>query len=775
MTKKHLAFALSLMATVLLAQNVFAATACSTGATIQFMGAGSSAQFNTLAYAAEDIIGSANFNLMSFKGNGSIVDSRPNYEATPQPSVSDSATIWIAWDNGANCNVYTYFSVDSGIGVKDFMAAIALKVGTKTYQVAGAYPTLTAALTSSPACAGTLTNCNQVGGLLDIVSSVGGNTLDVLPTTIYNAMTVIPASYVAQVPTPSPQPYCGQLNGTAGFYCSFNVAGTDIRPEDALYAVTRALSAYNTTNGISGLGYGQTGCGANATYPTEIGCPIYDAFGQKKEFNVINFALSGADPIAKGTVQKYTTLSVGASPVVVFVNNGDTANFGSTSGGNYVYTDITRGALSQVFNGTLSCTADILASGAPGAGAPIQVVQREPLSGTYNTFEFTGVRTLGGSAATAVPINKVTSLTWITNDDSGQELGINPTEGIASSCQNLNGSTVGVPAIGCGDPVFVYSGPSTTSVPTTGCSSGSTTLTGGAPLRLRAIGTGEEVPAALAAYNPCTSGSNTAKCASGVNGPTSGNAFNVVNGIGYSFWSYGNLAPMATGQSCTTSNPVTCTAYNGHYLTVNGVDPLFATAGGALDTNANPAGAFNVPQCNLNGTLPCWSHNIPFTNIYNGSYPLWSLLRLVTFENVSGKSATPAAVLNMTAYDQEEVANASRNTADFVPFLTNLTNSGSLTAPAWTGNLNLWVFREHFVQSKINGYNGHSACSPALTSTTTVSLQGGTSGQATCLVDLGGDVGGEVMTVQADFDFNSDFGNVVIGTSKDPEFYGRHQ
>jgi len=773
MTKKHLAFALSLLATVLLAQNVFAATACSSGATIQFMGAGSSAQFNTLAYAAEDIIGSGNFNLMSFKGNGSIVDSRPNYEATPQPSVSDSATIWIAWDNGANCNVYTYFSVDSGIGVKDFMASVALKVGTKTYQVAGAYPTLTAALTSTPACAGTSTNCSQVGGLPDQVVSGNGDTLDVLPTTIYNAMTVVPASYVSQVPTPSPQPYCGQLNGTAGFYCSFNAAGTDIRPEDALYAVTRALSAYNTTNGVSGLGYNVIGCGANATYPTEIGCPIYDAFGQAKVFNVINFGLSGTDPIAKGTVQKYTTVSVGAAPLLVFVNNSDTSNFGSTSSGNYVYTDITRGALSQVFNGTLSCTGDILASGAPGAGAPIQVVQREPLSGTYNTFEFTGVRTLGGSAATAISINKVSSLTWITNDDSSQELGINPTEGL-TSCQNITGTTVGVPAIGCGDPVFVYSGPSTTSVPSTGCSSGSTTLTGGAPLRLRAIGTGEEVPATLSLYNACTDGSNTAKCASGVAGPTSGNAFDIHNGIGYAFWSYGNFAKVQAG-TCTTTNPVTCTAYNGHYLTVGGVDPLFNTPGGALDTNPNPVGAYNIPQCNLN-SLPCSSTGLPFTHIYDGGYPLWSLLRLVTFANVTSKVSTPAAVLNMAAYDQEEVANSSRNTADFVPFLTNLSNSGTLTAPVWTGNLNLWVFREHFQQSKINGYNGHSACSPALTSATTVNLVGGTSGAATCLVDLGGDEGGEVMTVQGDFDFISDFGGVLFGTAHAPaEIYGRHQ
>jgi len=269
-------------------------------------------------------------------------------------------------------------------------------------------------------------------------------------------------------------------------------------------------------------------------------------------------------------------------------------------------------------------------------------------------------------------------------------------------------------------------------------STGSTGKACGAGLRLRAIGTGQEVPAALGQSNK---GGSV-----------------VSDGIGYAFWSYGNFAPAVVAGSCTIvgGQYTTCTNL-GHYLTVDGIDPLFATAGGALDSPANPNNAYNLPQCDFASLATgqnCFK--IPFTHMLDGTYPLWSLLRTVTFQNSGTTSATPPGVLNVTAYEENDAATNDR-TSDFVPFLNTLANTGSFTAPIWTGNLNFGVFRSHYLQSGINPDNGHDSCP---TNFQGVSLQGGTHSVATCLVDAGGDEGGAVYTVQSDVDFNSDFGGV---------------
>src|SRR5262249_36645452 len=135
---------------------------------------------------------------------------------------------------------------------------------------------------------------------------------------------------------------------------------------------------------------------------SKVGCAIYGSMGSGSKFFVSTFKLTGTDPIASGTVPASTTLSVGASPVVVLVNNQDAAGFGKTSGGNYFFKDIGRELLSEVFQGNLGRTNDLLTTTATtsASGQPIQVIIREPLSGTYNTFEFTAVRTLLGSGRT---------------------------------------------------------------------------------------------------------------------------------------------------------------------------------------------------------------------------------------------------------------------------------------------------------------------------------------------------------------------------------------
>jgi hypothetical protein len=729
MKKKMLVAALALTASIFATTNVFAQTACSSGVTIQFNGVGSSAQANSFAQAARALTQSgSSYNLLSTSKGAVVTDARPS---TP---VSDSANpFWVIWDSNANCNVYAYWTIDSGAGVKDFFAYQKFTASANANKVytalAGSYGQIT---TSSI----TTSTENQVGGLPDTVGPTDPGFLAIVAK-----LNVTPQQRV-NVAGNQPAPgYCGNLTTTSTGYltqwqCYFNVGATDIRPEDALYATTRALTSYSgytiaasgSENAVTKVGTGQlTGLGYNTagngtcTGSATVGCTIKDAFNQGKAFNVVKFALSGSDPIGLGTEPAYTTLSTGAEPVLVFAHNGTV--FGTTSGGTYVYNDINKEILAQVFSGWIHCTGDLLTTGAPGPGSPIQVVEREPLSGTYNTFEFTAVRTLAGSSNPFfAPTGTGTSLPPESNAYNGQEQFNDPAAlpgGNGTACP----LTGGYPQANCFNPFFFVN-------PNNECPGTASNL----PVRLRAIGTGEEVKSTVGTYN------------SGAGAAT------VDNSLGYSFWGYGNFQPLCN----TTGGTTTCPgSYIGHYLTVDAIDPLFTTEGGALDSTPNPAGAYNPPYCNVNGvSQTCFA--IPFTHIKDGKYPLWSLLRIVTFAPVAAKVETWPAVLNMVA--QEQIQTASDGLSDFVPFLTNLTGGSGV----WTGDLNLFVYRSHFKQTggTVTPANGHKACGGVFTG---VSLQGGNHTSSACLVDFGSDVGGSVLTVQSDVDWISDWSTEEFG------------
>lgn len=175
-----------------------------------------------------------------------------------------------------------------------------------------------------------------------------------------------------------------------------NLGLTDIRPEDALYATTRSKAALNTTS-YAGLGYsGPTG---------QIGAPIYTAqSGSTSSFTPIGFALSGNDPISALPVRTYSTVPVGAAPIVFAYNNG--GSFSSTvanliSGVKEDGTANTAGSykLANLFDGTTSCDTDSKAFGGSGdgAGTAVTLFLREPISGTMNTTEFGLFRTTGNT------------------------------------------------------------------------------------------------------------------------------------------------------------------------------------------------------------------------------------------------------------------------------------------------------------------------------------------------------------------------------------------
>jgi len=159
----------------------------------------------------------------------------------------------------------------------------------------------------------------------------------------------------------------------------------------------------------------------------------------------------------------------------------------------------------------------------------------------------------------------------------------------------------------------------------------------------------------------------------------------VTDSLGYAFW------------STTTFAKVTSTT---KYLTVDGVDPLYSSY---IFSN----GVF--PTC----TAPC-PGLVPFTNVINGSYPSWNILR------VTSGSPIPPGVSGLIKQAQTQVANV---TPDFLPLTS------------------LFVFRSHYTQSGKPGSDGIAA------------------GKA----ESGGDVGGAVFTNQADLDFFTDTGKEIIG------------
>jgi hypothetical protein len=180
--------------------------------------------------------------------------------------------------------------------------------------------------------------------------------------------------------------------------------------------------------------------------------------------------------------------------------------------------------------------------------------------------------------------------------------------------------------------------------------------------RFRAIGTGEEVKSVQ------NSGTN-----------------NGTDGIGYTFFSYGNVSSIANSAS-----------YG--YLTLNGVDPIFHKYGTTIDpgqptiAGALPSTA-NLPASCTSG-FPCpenkiWSGNLSFPNLRNGSYRAWSILRIVS----NGVALANAKLLVTGAQTY-----AVTSTPDFVSVLKVGASDPGLT-----------LLRSHYTQSGVPPVNISSA------------------------------------------------------------------
>jgi hypothetical protein len=543
----------------------------------------------------------------------SLVDARVS------PTNVDAATVWVVWDSNTTTSngvpdIWVFAKVDSVVGDRCFFANPACQV-TDTLN-----PTTNA-------------DWNTGGSNQITVAAPGwGASGD----TGLNSGTTLANEVLAFVEAPANM--------------AINVAATDIRPEDAWWAVGRVNSALGTStagtgfsDGTDGLGYNSnnaagtvpnyvtatTGTCSALAQKNAVGTPIYSAFQttstSSDAANVLAFSILGKDPITCSVIGTYSVASVGAAPIVFVASR-----ISELSG----LQNASEQQLQQVFSG-LNTDASAFGLGAN----PINAFLREPLSGTMNTTEATVFRlpTLysTGTAAAAV-------------EGNSQELCTGtPTAGSTSNPLNLASSGLT-------------------------CANGSTG--GGGGSRFRAIGTGEEVNSVQ-----CSNNSGGSKCG--------GNFTNASHhdGIGYTFFSYGNVKVLADS-----------TSYG--YITLNGIDPVFLSYQGGIDPGQpNPAtyGGLHgiIPQSEV--SFPAcenaiWKYTLSFPNVRNGQYRAWSVLRLVY------GTAAATTVTNLVKSSNTYVVTT---VPDYIPFAKQtITAPSTCSASASFVDPGFLLVRSHYLQ-----------------------------------------------------------------------------
>jgi len=269
--------------------------------------------------------------------NFNLNDTRPPLKGGVK--LVDTNTIWIVWDShldpvsgNPQPNMWAYIKVDSVVGLRCYFARPRCNVTSPNPFPAGSNQIAPAALW-------------------------GDNSADLMPPVTIQAL------FTA-------------TNGPL-----VNVAASDIRPEDGLFAMCRANSTLGGgSDSLDGLGYGINPSGACPTVTNLanlVGSDIQGTVSTAKAF-VADFNIVGTDPFSNIAIPAFTTVSVGAAPIVFF-----TRATGPLSG----VTNVTDSQLQTVFGGA-NCGGTALG----GSAGAIDAYLREPLSGTMNTTESTVFR-----------------------------------------------------------------------------------------------------------------------------------------------------------------------------------------------------------------------------------------------------------------------------------------------------------------------------------------------------------------------------------------------
>lgn len=253
-------------------------------------------------------------------------------------------------------NTITFGGVGSSAMFNSFRsAALTLTGGTQAtnaYQASNAGQTVD----GSNADTGNLwvvwagpANDREIFYYLSVDSTVGVRSY--FNSATLNVLNVAPASGFAALPADVRTSIQGTL---------FTAGMTDVTAADAKVGTSRLLSlGYSATNTIKGLN------SAGTTFSGET--------------KVIDFSLSA---------RPYQTTSIGAAPVLVFVNNtlSGAGDIGETGPSGPLTTNINRYTLAGFLDGTFTRTTDLTLQ--PNTGKPVTTFLREGLSGTYLTMEY---------------------------------------------------------------------------------------------------------------------------------------------------------------------------------------------------------------------------------------------------------------------------------------------------------------------------------------------------------------------------------------------------
>jgi hypothetical protein len=318
--------------------------------TIQYLASGSSALFLELGQAAATLPDTTDpttahcyWSINDGSGNVAARDDRAQIPAGVAHT-DEVGKIWIAWGSaaGGTClnplapyNIYAEMSLDSVIGDRCFFMSSAGGVG-----------------------------CIQI--LTEAMNTPGGNLLGL------GAETNLPLDVI------------NTLNGAR-----MQEAATDIRPEDAKFASARMFVTCNTPflrNPYIQTSYQTYGLGYQAPAPAVagIGVDIQSETNLGISFHVYDFNISGGDPLTGnglGAHGTYAVSVVGAQPIIVVVSPND-----GVAGRLATANDINFSTLSEYMVGHYGRTSDL--TGDTAHVLPVTALIREPLSGTYNTFEY---------------------------------------------------------------------------------------------------------------------------------------------------------------------------------------------------------------------------------------------------------------------------------------------------------------------------------------------------------------------------------------------------
>jgi hypothetical protein len=209
-----------------------------------------------------------------------------------------------------------------------------------------------------------LASTSGASGCIQVLTVVAGTAGANLLGAGFGPDTAIPAAVISAV------------NGQRYF-----VVGTDIRPEDAKFASKRMFTTCGTTLTREPFGastYSTQGLGYQ-TAKTGVGTQVLSFFSTKL-FNVIDFNISGTDPITSKAVRGFNVTTVGAQPIIVAVSPVPAAGTGIGAA-----SDINRETLAEFLDGTSGRSTDLHG---PTTANAVTALIREPLSGTYNTVEY---------------------------------------------------------------------------------------------------------------------------------------------------------------------------------------------------------------------------------------------------------------------------------------------------------------------------------------------------------------------------------------------------